>query len=177
MNSRETAFLILRIFALYIIVINFQSSMYSASVIVANFSMSSPPAPFFSYMPLLASLLPLAFAAYLWVSAKKLCSLFILEPSTSLINENDYSLNILKIAMVIIGIYLMVTSIPHILQTVTSFLLLPEDVRSLQPSYTNILKQNLVLYGIQIAIGLFMIVGNKFLVRWINKARTFGIEK
>jgi len=177
MNSRETAFLILRIFALYIIAINFQSSMYNVSVIMANSSHSSSPAPFFSYMPLLAMIFPLAFGAYLWISAKKLCSLFVFKPDISLINENDYSLNILKIAIVIIGIYLMATSLPHVLQTITAFLLVPEDVRNLQPNYAIMFKQNLVLYSSLVAIGFLMVLGNKVLVCWIEKARAFGLKK
>ncbi len=159
MNSRETAYLILRIFALYIIIINLYTPLSFLPIFATNTSQFSNPISPLSYIFIFISLAPFALGVYLWISAKKLCSLFILEPDTSLINESNYSLNILKLAIILLGIYLIATSIPAIMQAIVTFSSTAEEIRN-QPAYADGFQKGLTFRGFSLVMGLAMVLWN-----------------
>ena len=176
MNSQEVAYLTLRIFSLFIIVTNLQNPMlhlypyFFGSFESATFSLDG--------ITLIIGMTPLFMGIYLWLSSKKLVSLFMLSSSKKDLELSGQSLDTFKLAIVILGLYLMAVSLPNIFYTLNFFLeTYDSSVYQIDQSTYNHFYAKLAQHSISFIIGFSMFVGSNFYIKAFHYGRTMWLNK
>ena len=121
MTSKEIVFLTLRIFGLYIIVTNLNFFINQLSSLWQyqaqdNQLVAVLVAHFINFIPFMVGI-------YLWLSAERVSKYFLLKDSSSDSAVISTSIDIYRTAIIIMGIYLIVTSIPWLLSNTILYLI------------------------------------------------------
>jgi len=176
MNSNEIAYLILRILSLYIIITNLDFPMLYLYPFIFNSGHSSYDP--INIVSMIIGLCPLLFGLYLWISAKKLIPLFVLEKTLVQMPQNHQSLNILKLATMIMGLFLMVTYLPLLFADSVLYFQMAESDAYLNGGHINpAYLQNIMIHSVSLVIGFSLIVGNNFYIKALHYARHMWLDK
>ncbi len=181
MNNYSNIYLALRVFALFIVIISYDAPLQFFLMYLESFNDLQDTKIFSSELntTVLASI-PLIIGVFIWVRAEKLAPLFTTRNSSASNSSNEYPLATLRVACIIAGLYLIINNLPFLASNYFIYSGLAYElgfINNVEPSQLSSLSHAILTQAIAILFGTLLILGSNILSRWLNKIKTFGLEK